>query len=333
MAPPTLLLFCVAGVGFISFFPKSGLVGLFLGKGLAGTTIRRAIPTVILVPIASAWLLFWLTMRMRWPLQLSISLFTFILVGLLVTLGFQIGFLVQRHETMQKATEKTLRDQALILDLANDTIFIRDTEDRITYWNQGAQRLYGWSKAEAMGHVTHSLFKTHFPQSLDDINAQLLMTDHWEGELVHTRRDGALVTVVSSWTLQRDHSNRPVSVIEMNYDITARQKVEQELNKSTERLDAILNSSLDGIVVYEAVRDELGVLRDLRFAMINPAAEKLMRLKASDLLGHTLLEEFPTVVTDGLFENSPESSKKKWLLISSTSPFEAGHPAGTGWQA
>jgi PAS domain S-box-containing protein len=132
--------------------------------------------------------------------------------------------------------EKTLRDQALILDLANDAMFIRDREDRITYWNQGAQRLYDFTKEEAVGHMTCSLLSTKYPQSFDNINAQLLATGHWEGELVHTRRDGALVTVSSNWTLQRDDSNRPVSVIEMNCDITARKKAEKELEKNREHL-------------------------------------------------------------------------------------------------
>ena len=120
-----------------------------------------------------------------------------------------------------------LHDQALMLDLANDTIFIRDREDRITYWNQGAERLYGWSKEEALGQVTHSLFKTQFPQSLDDIQAQLLAQGHWRGELKHTRRDGSLVTVASNWTLRRDHSNGLASVLEINHDITARKEAEQ----------------------------------------------------------------------------------------------------------
>ena len=302
MSAPTLFLFCVSGVGFFSFFPEKGLVSLFLGKGVAGATIRRVIPTVIVVPAAAVWIVFWLTMRMHWPLQLSISLFTFLLMGLLVAVGFDIGYLIQRHEILQRATEKTLRDQALILDLANDTIFIRDREDRITYWNKGAQRLYGWSEEEAVGQVIHSLLETRFPQSLDSVRAQLLAAGHWEGELVHNRHDGSLVTVASSWTLQCDDANRPLSVIEMNYDITARKKAEQDLQKSKERLDAILSSSVDGIIVYDAVRNEIGVLQDLRFVMINPAAEKLMRRNASDLLGHTVLEKFPSVVSDGLFE-------------------------------
>ncbi len=219
------------------------------------------------------------------------------------TNGTIMGFLgVATDISARTSAEKTLRDQALILDLANDTIIIRDREDCITYWNKGAERLYGWSKEEALGQITHSFFKTQFPQSLASINAQLLATGYWEGELVHTRRDGALVNVASSWTLQRDEAKRAVSVIEMNYDFTARKKAERELQKSNERLDAILSSSIDGIIVYEAVRDGPGALLDLRFAMINPAAEKLMELKATDLLGRTLLEKFPTVVSDGLFE-------------------------------
>jgi PAS domain S-box-containing protein len=204
--------------------------------------------------------------------------------------------------TERKKAEKKLQDQALILDLANDTIFIRDPKDRITYWNQGAQRLYGWSKEEALGHVTHDLFNTRFPQPLAEIKRQLLAIGRWEGELQHTRRDGSVITVASSWTLQRDESSLPVSVIEMNYDITARKKAEQELAKSREHLSAILNTSIDGVIVYEAIRDETGSLKDLRFSMINPAAEKMMRLSASGLIGKKVLEKFPSVATDGLFE-------------------------------
>ena len=112
-----------------------------------------------------------------------------------------------------------------------------------------------------MGHVTHSLLKTQHPQSLHNINAQLLATGHWEGELVHTRRDGALVTVASSWTLQRDESNSPVSVIEMNYDITARKESEEAIrNSAEERLSSAFEQCghrHGTMVSTDAVRDEL----------------------------------------------------------------------------
>ena len=209
---------------------------------------------------------------------------------------------VTRDITVQKSVEKRLQDQALILDLANDTIFIRDADDRITYWNQGAHRLYGWSKEEAMGRVTHNLLKTKFPQPLDQINAQLLSEGHWEGELIHTRRDGSLVTVASSWTSHRDETDNSATVIEMNFDITARKQAEEELAKSKERLDSILSSSIDGVIVYQTVRDASGAIVDFRFEMINHTAERLMGRNASEVRGRTVLATFPNVVADGLFD-------------------------------
>ncbi|HEY0256357.1 MAG TPA: PAS domain S-box protein, partial [Candidatus Methylacidiphilales bacterium] len=209
---------------------------------------------------------------------------------------------VTRDITDVNEAERKLRDQALILDLANDSIFIRDIEDRITYWNQGAERLYGWTKEEALGHPTHFLLKTEFPQPIEVIRNQLLAQGHWKGETIHTRRDGGQAIVASSWTLQRDELNEPVSVIEMNEDITARKEAERELARSRKRLNVILNSSLDGVIVFDAIHDEAGAICDFRFTMVNPAAEKLLNLNASDLLGHTLLEMLPMTGADGLFD-------------------------------
>jgi PAS domain S-box-containing protein len=139
--------------------------------------------------------------------------------------------------TDRKKAEKMLRDQALIIDLASDTIFIRDREDRITYWNQGAERLYGWSKEEVLGQVAHILLKTQFPLPMEQLQAQLLTAGHWSGELIHTRRDGSLVTVASAWTLQRDEENRLAAVLEMNYDITERKRAQKALNEANDLLE------------------------------------------------------------------------------------------------
>jgi PAS domain S-box-containing protein len=217
-----------------------------------------------------AWLLLRLTIVMDWPQKFSLSLYSLILVGLLVALTFKISYLIRRHEIMQKATVRTLREQASILDMANEPIFIRDAEDRITYWNQGAQRLYGWSKEEVLGHVTQSIFNIQDTQSqsLEDINAQLHATGHWEGELRRIRRDGALVNVASSRTLQRDDSNRALSIIEINYDITERKESEEALQLSEKRFSSAFENaaigmalvSLDGrwIKVNQALCDSIG---------------------------------------------------------------------------
>ncbi|AXC11399.1 diguanylate cyclase/phosphodiesterase (GGDEF & EAL domains) with PAS/PAC sensor(s) [Acidisarcina polymorpha] len=153
-------------------------------------------------------------------------------------------------EAEGRQAERSLREQALIIDMAEDTVFIRDGKDRVTYWNQGAQRLYGWSKEEALGHVTYVLLKTKFPQPLADIKAQLLSQGYWNGELVHTRRDGSLVTVVSSWTNRHDEITGEVSVLEINHDITARKTAEEELARNRREIER-------GSIRLRAVNKEL----------------------------------------------------------------------------
>ena len=200
----------------------------------------------------------------------------------------------------KKADEK-LHEQAVILDLANESIFMRDVNDLVTYWNQGAERLYGWTREEALGRVTHELLHTVFPQPLALIRTELLDKGSWQGELVHTTREGSVVTVTSSWTLQRDELGEPISIIEINHDITARKRAEGEVRQSRERLITILNSSFDGMIAYAAVRDETGRLHDFRLDMVNQAAEKLMDRSAHSLVGKRVIEMFPNIVTDGLF--------------------------------
>ena len=174
-------------------------------------------------------------------------------VNLVVTASYNaagklVGTLgVAMDITARKKAERKLRNQALMLDQANDTIFIRDEEDRITYWNRGAQRLYGWSPEEALGQVTHILFRTQFPQPLDEIKAQLRAEGHWRGELVRTCRDGLQVTVYCSWTLQRDDGHQTSSVIETSHDITARKRAEDHLKSSVLRLRLATEAMQAGI--------------------------------------------------------------------------------------
>jgi PAS domain S-box-containing protein len=125
-----------------------------------------------------------------------------------------------------------LRERARLLDLTHDTIFVRDMEDKITYWNLGAAERYGWQSDQAIGQVSHQLMRTVFPGPLEEINRELLRTGRWEGELVHSRRDGPPLVVASRWSLQRDDSGRPLAILETNNDITERKRVEEALRRS-----------------------------------------------------------------------------------------------------
>ena len=132
----------------------------------------------------------------------------------------------------RKQSEQILQEQASLLDLTHDTIFVRDMSDVITYWNRGAAELYGWTGEEAVHKVSHQLMQTIFPAPLTEINAELLRTGRWEGELIHAKRDGTQVVVASRWSLQRDEHGRPVAILETNNDLTNRRRTEEALRQA-----------------------------------------------------------------------------------------------------
>ena len=143
-----------------------------------------------------------------------------------------------------QAAQLRLRAQASLLDLTHDTIFVRGMDDVITYWNRGAEELYGWPAEEAVGKVCHELTQTTFPAPLDEINAELLSTGRWQGELVHTTRDATRVTVSSRWSLQRDAQGRPAAILETNNDITERKQAEELTNLLAREVDHRANNLL-----------------------------------------------------------------------------------------
>jgi PAS domain S-box-containing protein len=146
-----------------------------------------------------------------------------------------------------RRSEATLREQASLLDLTHDTVFVRDTHDVITYWNRGAEELYGWKREEVLGKITHQLLHTIFPMPLEEISATLLRTGRWEGELVHTKRDGTHIKVASRWSLQRDEIGQPTGTLETNNDITESRRAEEALRRQAN----LLEQTHDAILVWE----------------------------------------------------------------------------------
>jgi PAS domain S-box-containing protein len=132
-----------------------------------------------------------------------------------------------RDQLQAEVAERT--QQASLLDLTHDTIFVRDMNDVITYWNRGAEELYGWKAEQALGQRAHELLKPVLPVALDEIQAELLRTGRWESELDTTRADGTQVSVSSRWSLRRDAQQRPAAILETNNDITDRRRREREI--------------------------------------------------------------------------------------------------------
>jgi PAS domain S-box-containing protein len=131
-----------------------------------------------------------------------------------------------RDISQRKAMEQDLRAKAEALDAASDAIWIASLDERITYWNSGAERLYGWKKSEAIGKSPHELLRTEFPVPFEEI-VKRRAEGGWQGELVHTKRDLTRITVASRWTTLEDHNGRPSGWLQINTDITERKRSEE----------------------------------------------------------------------------------------------------------
>src|SRR5579885_3171686 len=111
------------------------------------------------------------------------------------------------HQLMQQ--EQIIQLQAELIELAHDAILIRDLDNRIVSWNQGAEALYGWTVEEAVGQVTHTLLHTQFSTSRELVEKALAEYGYWEGRLIHINRAGAQVIVESRQVLARDVADQP----------------------------------------------------------------------------------------------------------------------------
>ena len=136
--------------------------------------------------------------------------------------------LLQARDQLQLEVEERTQ-QASLLDLTHDSIFVRNMENVIAYWNRGAQELYGFTAEEAIGKRSHELLRTVFPAPIEDIRVEVLRTGRWEGELKRTKADGSEVVVASRWSLRRGEQNQPAAIMETNNDITERKRREDEI--------------------------------------------------------------------------------------------------------
>ena len=170
------------------------------------------------------------------------------------------------------ASEITFREQAELLDLTHDAIFVRDLTARIVYWNRGAELLYGWKREEALGLISHELLKTDFPVPLAEIEAATVTSGAWEGELIHRRRDGSIVIVSTRWALRRDEGGEASAILEVNRDITTRKQEEQKFR-------GLLESAPDSIVIVDAN----GIIQ-----LVNAQTEKLFGYSRDELVNQAI---------------------------------------------
>jgi two-component system, chemotaxis family, CheB/CheR fusion protein len=153
--------------------------------------------------------------------------------------------LVIEDVTERRRTHKVQEEQSQLIELAHDAIMVRDRRGAVTSWNQGAETLYGWTKDEALGKVTHRLLQTAFPESREDLERQLMTQGEWSGELVHTTRTGDQVIVFSRQVVKRDPQGEPEAILEINRDITAHRRADTSLRSSEERFRLLVANVKD----------------------------------------------------------------------------------------
>jgi PAS domain S-box-containing protein len=223
---------------------------------------------------------------------------------------------IARDITEQKRAEETLREQAKVLDLAQ--VMVRDLSGRITLWKQGAEKLYGYTREEAVGRISHELLQTQFPETLEKIDEELERTGSWEGELVHRKRDHTSITVSSLWVLHRDSAGKAQRVLEANADITRRKQAEEqlagqaeelsrqagELVRSREELEAqkrMLQSVLDSMSEGLVATDEQG-----KFILWNPAAQRIVGMGPAEMSPEQWNTHYGVYLPDAVTPFPPE---------------------------
>jgi PAS domain S-box-containing protein len=148
-------------------------------------------------------------------------------------LGRAIRYAIERKQTEQK-----IREQAELLDVATDAIYLKDLAKKILLWNKGAERMYGWLTEEALGKNCEDLFYQDIPSTLEQAWAAVLERGEWQGEFTKLTKSGDKITVASRWTLVRDRQNQPKSILSVDTDITEKKQLEAQFFRA-QRLESL----------------------------------------------------------------------------------------------
>lgn len=144
----------------------------------------------------------------------------------------------QSDITERKISEQKIREQAALLDIANDAIIVQNLNNLVLFWNRGAERLYGWKAEEALGKNINKLLRQETLPQTSEIQQILNEQGFWEGELDQLTKMGQNIIVESHCTLVRYSEGNPTSILVVNSDITEKKTLQNHLSRA-QRLESI----------------------------------------------------------------------------------------------
>jgi PAS domain S-box-containing protein len=217
---------------------------------------------------------------------------------------FAYGIMMLRLRKEREQAEETVRKQASLIDLSPDAIIINQLDGTISFWSKGAEKLYGWTRNEAIGQDIHTLLKTEFPQPLREILNIVKREGKWSGEIVHTCKDGSKVVVQSFWLGRFGADGKIVEILESNVDITQRIELQVKLEESAVRVEEYANQ------MEELANKRAEQLKD---------AERLAAIGAiAGMVGHDIRNPLQAITGDIFLAKTdliaiPDSEEKKCI--------------------
>ena len=187
------------------------------------------------------------------------------------------------HNPLAAANADTLEELARTLDPAN--VIIHSSDGIVQHWTMGCERLYGWTREEAVGRRLGDLLETRYPQPREEIIEEVRLTGSWEGELGQRRRDGAIVTVASLWVGSLSEDGSVLSILQTNNDITNLKRVQTELATREAHLRSILDTVPEAMIII----DEMGIV-----SSFSAAAEQLFGYRADEVCGQNVRMLMPS---------------------------------------
>jgi len=216
---------------------------------------------------------------------------------ILAAQGKVIGVVLVFRDVAERRREQVATaEQAALLELTQDSVFVIDMDGAVMFWSRGAEAMMGYTKAEAAGKIAHEMLCTEFSKPFDQIRVELMRVGHWEGDLTKTAKDGRRVVVAGRWALQWGKRDQAPRVLVVNSDITDRKRAEELLVLQREQLRALADRlqwvrEEDRIKVARELHDQIGqiltaIKMDLSWIsrhLPESESEVLARLKESIL--------------------------------------------------